>query len=175
MKDIDKNIEKIKNASPLELPYVIMETELHDKQSAYEIYEEVSKTFEGEGIIDNVVTPVFATVVDGVLSLRCFKGVSRKMGLSAQRVIQECQSFNYDGQVSFLMPDSFVESKNNAEIQQLWGEENRSEYIRSQYENIDAMNKYKKQKIQENGGRVNMEDEYRRTKDITGSKATAYP
>ncbi len=71
------------------------------------------------------------------------------------------------------MPDSFVESKNNAEIQQLWGEENRSEYIRSQYENIDAMNKYKKQKIQENGGRVNMEDEYRRTKDITGSKATA--
>lgn len=173
MKDIDKNIEKIKNASPLELPYVIMETELHDKQSAYEIYEEVSKTFEGEGIIDNVVTPVFATVVDGVLSLRCFKGVSRKMGLSAQRVIQECQSFNYDGQVSFLMPDSFVESKNNAEIQQLWGEENRSEYIRSQYENIDAMNKYKKQKIQENGGRVNMEDEYRRTKDITGSKATA--
>ena len=35
------------------------------------------------------------------------------------------------------------------------------------------MNKYKKEKIKENGGRVNMEDEYRLTKDISGSKATA--
>ena len=173
MSNIDNSIEKIKSASPLELPYVIMETELHDKKTSYEIYEEVSKTFEGEGIIDNVVTPVLSTVVDSVLAMKCFKGVSRKMGLSAQRVIQECQSFNYDGQVTFLMPDSFVESKNNAEIQQQWGEENRSQYDRSLYENTNAMNKYKKRKIKENGGRVNMEDEYRLTKDITGSKATA--
>lgn len=173
MSNIDNSIEKIKSASPLELPYVIMETELHDKKTSYEIYEEVSKTFEGEGIIDNVVTPVLSTVVDSVLAMKCFKGVSRKMGLSAQRVIQECQSFNYDGQVTFLMPDSFVESKNNAEIQQQWGEENRSQYDRSLYENTNAMNKYKKGKIKENGGRVNMEDEYRLTKDITGSKATS--
>ena len=173
MKDIEQSLEKIKNASPLELPYVIMETELHDKQTAYEIYDEVSKSFEGEGIIDNVVTPVIATLIDGVLAMKCFKGVSRKMGLSTQRVIQECQSFNYDGQVSFLIPDSFVESKNNADNQRLWGEQNRSEYLRSQYQDTDAMNKYKKRKIQENGGRVNMEDEYRRTHDITGSKATA--
>ena len=173
MSNIDNSIEKIKSASPLELPYVIMETELHDKKTSYEIYEEVSKTFEGEGIIDNVVTPVLSTVVDSVLAMKCFKGVSRKMGLSAQRVIQECQSFNYEGKVSFLMPDSFVESKNNAEIQHQWGEENRSQYDRSLYENTNAMNKYKKGKIKENGGRVNMEDEYRLTKDITGSKATA--
>ena len=173
MSNIDNSIEKIKSASPLELPYVIMETELHDKKTSYEIYEEVSKTFEGEGIIDNVVTPVLSTVVDSVLAMKCFKGVSRKMGLSAQRVIQECQSFNYEGKVSFLIPDSFVESKNNAEMQQLWGEENRSQYIRSLFEDTNAMNKYKKEKIKENGGRVNMKDEYRLTKDITGSKATA--
>ena len=173
MSNIDNSIEKIKSASPLELPYVIMETELHDKKTSYEIYEEVSKTFEGEGIIDNVVTPVLSTVVDSVLAMKCFKGVSRKMGLSAQRVIQECQSFNYEGKVSFLIPDSFVESKNNAEMQQLWGEENRSQYIRSLFEDTNAMNKYKKEKIKENGGRVNMEDEYRLIKDISGSKATA--
>ena len=149
MSNIDNSIEKIKSASPLELPYVIMETELHDKKTSYEIYEEVSKTFEGEGIIDNVVTPVLSTVVDSVLAMKCFKGVSRKMGLSAQRVIQECQSFNYEGKVSFLIPDSFVESKNNAEMQQLWGEENRSQYIRSLFEDTNAMNKYKKEKIKE--------------------------
>lgn len=173
MNDIDNSIAKINNASPLELPYVIMETELHDKKTSYEIYEEVSKTFEGEGIIDNVVTPVLSAVVDSVLAMKCFKGVTRKMGLSAQLVIQECQSFNYDGQVFFLMPDSFVEYKNNAEVQQLWGKENRGQYIRSLYENRDAMIKYKKKRINENGGRVNMEDEYRLTKDIAGSKATA--
>ena len=50
MSNIDNSIEKIKSASPLELPYVIMETELHDKKTSYEIYEEVSKTFEGEGM-----------------------------------------------------------------------------------------------------------------------------
>ena len=79
---------------------------------------------EPEEIIDNVVTPVLSTVVDSVLAMKCFKGVYRKMGLSAQRVIQECQSFNYDGQVTFLMPDSFVESKINAEIQQQWDTRN---------------------------------------------------
>ena len=101
MSNIDNSIEKIKSASPLELPYVIMETELHDKKTSYEIYEEVSKTFEGEGIIDNVVTPVLSTVVDSVLAMKCFKGVSRKMGLSAQRVIQECQFFNYEKRLVF--------------------------------------------------------------------------
>lgn len=173
MNDIDTIIAKIKSASPLELPKVIRETELHDQETSYEIYEEVSKTFEGEGIIDNVVTPVLSTVVDSVLAMKCFKGVSRKIGLSAERVIQECQSFNYDGQVAFLMPDSFVESKNNKQVQQLWGKKNRSQYLRYLYQDTDAMNQYKKGKIRENSGRVNMEDEYRLTKDITGYKATA--
>lgn len=173
MTEIDKQIEKIKKASPLELPYIIMETELHDKQSAYELYEEVSKTFDGEGIIDNVVAPVITTMVDGVLAMPCFRGVSRKLGLSSQRVMLECKSFNYEGNVSFLMPDSFVESKNSAEAQKLWGDENRSEYIRDQFEDKFSMDKYKKKKIIENGSRINMEDEYRRTRDITSSKANA--
>jgi hypothetical protein len=173
MTEFDKQIERIKKASPLELPYIIMETELHDKKSAYELYEDVSKTFEGEGIIDNVVAPVITTMIDGVLAMRCFRGVSRKMGLSSQRVMQECKSFSYEGKVSFLMPDSFVESKNNAEVQQLWGNENRNEYIREQYENKYLMDKYKKGKSIENGSRVNMEDEYRKTHDITSSKAKA--
>lgn len=150
-----------------------MEAELYDQQSSYELYEEVSKTFEGEGIIDNVVTPVITTMVDGVLAMKCFKGASRKMGLSAQRVMQECQNFDYDGKVSFLMPDSFVENRNSNEIMNLWGKENRAEYIREKYENTNAMNIYKKNKIRENGTRVNMEDEYRRIHDITGTKATA--
>ena len=72
MKSIDILQDRIKNASPLELPYVLMEAELYDQQSSYELYEEVSKTFEGEGIIDNVVTPVITTMVDGVLAMKCF-------------------------------------------------------------------------------------------------------
>lgn len=172
MEDFKQQIERIKNASPLKLPSIIQEVELHDKKSASEIYDEFSKRFENEGIIDNVVTPVIGTFVDAVLEMRCFRGASRKMGLTAQRIMSECKSFNYDGRIAYLMPDSFVESKNMSDNQRLWGEENRAKYIREQYQDTNAMNKYKKQRIEENGGRVNMMDEYRGTKDITGTKAS---
>ena len=119
MDTFEYDIMKIKDASPLELPFAIMQTELHDEKSAYLVYDEVSKTFEGEGIIDNVVTPVILTVVDGILAMKCFKGVARKGGLNAQRVMQECTSFNYDGKIGYLIPDSFVDSKNINEQQKL--------------------------------------------------------
>jgi hypothetical protein len=168
--NFDENLNKIKNASPLELPYLIMETELHDKKSAYEVYDEISKQFEGESIIDNVVTPVIATIIDSVLSLRKFRGFSTKLGLSAQRVILECQSFNYDGKILNLMPDSFVESKNVEKSMETWGRENRNEYLRNTLENKHLMNKYKGSKIVQKQGRVNLEDEYRKTCDISGSR-----
>ena len=137
---------KIKDASPLELPFAIMQTELHDEKSASLVYDEVSKTFEGEGIIDNVVTPVILTVVDGILAMKCFKGVARKGGLNAQRVMQECTSFTYDGKIGYLIPDSFVDSKYINEHQKRWAERHmtKTEYgnsdIRVLYRDRNAIN-----------------------------------
>ena len=151
----------------------VMEFELNNQESAFELYDRISAEFEREDLMDNIINPSLCTVIDGVLALPCFKGISRKMGLSAQRVMNECRNFNYDGRISFLMPDSQVESRNYAEQTDVWRTENRSEYDRHVYENIPAMNRYKQKRIQENGGRVNMEDEYRMVRDISASRASA--
>lgn len=173
MQDFQAQIEELKKASPLSIPSKLIDIEFHDQETAFELYDKISAKFAKEDLMDNVVNPSICTVIDGVLAMPCFKGINRKMGLSAQRVMNECKSFNYDGRMSFLMPDSQVESRNYVELAEKWKEEHRSEYDRHQYENTPAMNRYKQQRIQDNGGRVNMEDEYRMTCDISGSRAGA--
>ena len=166
-------IEELRNASPLQIPSILKDIELHDQETAFELYDKISTQFAKEDLIDNIVNPSICTVIDGVLALPCFRGASRKLGLSAQRVMNECRNFNYDAKLSFLMPDSQVESRNYSENAERWKEENRNEYDRPQYENTSAMNRYKKERIKANGGRVNMEDEYRMTRDITGTRKGA--
>lgn len=173
MTEFETNIENLKKASPLQLPQKIMEIELHDQETAFDIFDKVSAQFAKEDLMDNIVNPSICTIIDGVLALPCFSGAYRKLGLSAQRVMNECKTFNYDGRISFLMPDSQVEARNNAEDSKRWSTENRSDYVRSEYENTSEMNRYKKERIQANGGRVNMEDEYRLTNDISGTRKGA--
>lgn len=161
-----KQIEKISSATPLQLPKAILETELHDQRSAIEAFEELSESFSREDLMDNVVNPTILTVVDSLLSVMG----TRKLGLSAQRVMVECKEFNYDGKVSYLMPDSFVESRNAADFKMDFTREG-VKYVRKDYEDTSAMGRYKAARIRDNGGRVNMEDEYRLTRDITGTRA----
>ena len=170
-KDFQAQIEELRKASPLSVPSKLIELEFHDQETAFEIYDKISAQFEKEDLIDNIINPTICTVIDGILALPCFNGAGQKVGLSAQRVMNECKSFNYDWKCSFLMPDSQVESRNNAEDTKKWSDENRSEYDRSKYENIYEMNRYKKERIKANGGRVNMEDEYRMTRDISATRA----
>lgn len=171
MKDFQTQIEELKNASPLQIPSLIKDIELHDQETAFELYDKISAQFAKEDLIDNIVNPSICTIIDGILALPCFHGASRKVGLSAQRVMNECRNFNYDAKLSFLMPDTQVESRNYSEDAERWKEENRNYYDRSRYENTSEMNRYKNERIKENGGRVNMEDEYRMTKDISGTRA----
>lgn len=173
MDEFKEKIESLKKASPLDIPSKLMEFELHDQETAFELFDRISSRFEKEDLMENVVNPSVCTIIDGVLALPCFKGITRKMGLSAQRVMNECRSFNYEGRLSFLMPDSQIESRNYAEQAESWRTEHRNKYERSKYQNIPAMNRYKQERVKENGGRVNMEDEYRMTRDIAASRATA--
>lgn len=167
---LTEKIKKLENVSPLDLPQALIEIELYEQQTAQELMDEIHNEFQKEDIIDNVVTPVFTTIIDGLLAHPKFKGVASKSGLSANRVMRECKDFNYDGKIVKLMPDAFVEYKNEKEFQILWGKENRSEYIRSVYENTSAMNRYKKSKVEESSGKKNITDEYRMTQDTTPEK-----
>lgn len=167
---INEEIEKLKNASPFDLPQALIEIELYEHETAQELLDKIHADFQKEDIIDNVVTPVFTTMIDGVLAHPRFKKIASKSGLNANRVMKECKDFNYDGKIISLMPDAFVEYRNEKDEQALWGSENRGEYIRSIYENTSAMNRYKKNKVSENGTTKNIKDEYRMTQDITPEK-----
>ena len=163
-------INKIRTASPLDLPQILINMELYDKQRAKDIFEEVNEKFDRESMEANVIMPVFTTITDAILDLKCFRGLTKKLGLTSNRVIGECRDFNYDGKISMLLPDSFAENRNQQEIQRDWAQDNRSEYIRSQYENVSSMGRYKKSKIEENGSRKNMTDEYTKDQNITAKK-----
>ena len=167
---INDNIERIRNASPLDLPQAILDTELYDLETAQDLFDKVHAEFEKEDIIDNVVTPVFTSIIDGFLAHPKFKGLASKSGLSAQKVMKECKEFNYDGKLIYMMPDAFVEHRNEIDHEIAWGQENRSQYIRESYSNLSAMGRYKKQKVKENGSKKNLKDEYSNESNITARK-----
>ena len=157
---INDNIERIRNASPLDLPQAILDIELYDQETAQDLFDKIHAEFGKEDIIDNVVTPVFTSIIDGVLAHPKFKGFAAKSGLSAQKVMKECKEFNYDGKVIYMMPDAFVEHRNEINHEIAWGKENREKYIRESYSNLSAMGRYKMQKVKENGSKKNLKDDY---------------
>lgn len=53
MNEFEETIQRIKTSSPLELPQILLATELHDQKTAVELYKETSKNFENEGILKN--------------------------------------------------------------------------------------------------------------------------
>ena len=167
------NTSKIQQASPLELPFVIMETELHDQQAAFEVYEQASREFEGEGIINNVLDPVFAFMIDSLFQIKYLKSMMQKTGLNGNTIIRECQSFNYDGKIAFLNPDACIEEKNIRMYQCEWGAKKRPKYSSAIYKDEPLMNRYKDKIHQDSGNRVNMLDEYMMTKNISRSQKTA--
>ena len=92
--EVKQQIENLENVSVLDMPNVIKKMELYDKKTVSDIFEEVSREFGKEDSIDNIVTPVFTTMIDSILQLPCFKGITSRLGLSANRVMQECKDFN---------------------------------------------------------------------------------
>lgn len=168
--NLENKIENLGNVSPLDLPQALVDIELYEQETAKEMMDRIHADFQKEDIVNNVVTPVFTTMIDGVLAHPRFKRIASKTGLSAQRVMRECKDFNYDGKIVSLMPDAFVEYRNEKDYQELWGKDNRIVYIRSVYENTSAMNRYKKSKVSENGAKKNLQDEYRMTNDTTPEK-----
>lgn len=155
-------INKIRTASPLDLPQVLINMELYDKQRAKDLFNEVNEKFDSESMETNVMMPVFTTLSDAILDLKCFRGMTKKLGLTSNRIIGECRDFNYEGNLSLLMPSLFAK---NSTLQ-----DDRLEYIRSKYEDPSAMGRYKKSKMDENGPRKNITDEYTGEKNITAKK-----
>ena len=89
-----QKLEELKEASPLEMTKLLQELELYDAKSSQEIIDEVYEQFaSGENMKDEVLKPVFLSVVDGLLEATAGGRAARKKGLTASRVLTECENF----------------------------------------------------------------------------------
>lgn len=130
--------------------------------------DEVYEKFDSEEHLeDEVLKPVFMSVVDGLLEATAGGRVARKKGLTASRVIEECTNFSYDNLGdNHADVNGYTEYKNinHDEIEyqiqlEKWKRDGKKgdqpqyngsvnsnstqEYIRSNLEDSSAMNDYK--------------------------------
>ena len=193
-----KNIlEELKNASPLESAKLLQDIELYDAKSSREIIDEVYEQFAtGENMKDEILKPVFLSVVDGLLEATSGGRAARKKGLTASRVLTECENFSYSNEQNVgAFNNGFVEYKNaehefnEYQIKLLnWEKSGKKgnkpiytgsinpemteKFIRGNYEDKKAMNDYKDKKFspEEIGDNKNAMDEYTGEKNITLEK-----
>lgn len=164
--------ERIRNASPLELVSVLQEAELYDKKETREVVDEVYEEFKTSGnLVDEVVIPVFMSIADGFLESTAATRKLRKKGLTASRIVSQCQSFSYDKvEKDPIVPDGYTEWKNVGDQTrsdfQHYGEEMRQAYNRNAYEDKKRLDAYKQKKFDNNGGRINATDEYTGQKNV---------
>ncbi|GLC31143.1 DNA repair protein [Clostridium omnivorum] len=157
-----KAIEQLRNASPLEATKILQQMELYDAKSSQEIIDEVYEQFaSGDNMKDEILKPVFLSIIDGLLEATAGGRAARKKGLNASRVLQECESFSYDAeQQNGTKIDAYTEYKNarenddtNSHMTQEYNGENRSKL----YEDKNAMENYKQERVV---GEKTLIDEY---------------
>lgn len=158
--------EKIRNASPLDLPSILREAELYDKNETRDVIDEVYMEFsKNDNLVEQIVVPIFTSIADGFLESTATTRKLRRKGLTAYRIVCQCQSFSYDqNETCVFGPDGYVEWKNiretTAEDFQQYAEENRPSYSRDLYEDKKRLEEYKQNKFANNDGRINATDEY---------------
>lgn len=166
-----QKLEELKSASPLESIKLLQEIELYDAKSSQEIIDEVYEQFaSGENMKDEVLKPVFLSVVDGLLEATAGGRAARKKGLTASRVLTECENFTYGDENFGTSVNGYTEYKNARENEDV-NSNMTQEYERDNYENKAAMNRYKAQKVEEANGAKNLENEYTGQKNITAYQA----
>lgn len=168
--------DSIRNASPLELASKLQEAELYDKKETREVIDEVYKEFENQGsLVDEVVVPVFMSIADGFLESTATTRKLRKKGLTASRIVSDCQSFSYENPgEEVIIPNGYDELKNARDITIEYGESVRIPYKnnRKVYDD-DSKEYYKARAVQANGGRKNLVDEYTGERNITAYQNNA--
>lgn len=177
-----KTIEELEYASPLEISRLLQEMELYDEKTSQEVLDEVHEKFDSaEHLEDEVLKPVFMSVIDGLLEATSGGRAARKKGLTASRVVEECTSFSYDDlEDNHTNVNGYTEYKNinhdeieyqvqlekwkkdgkNGDRPQYNGSVNSNstqEYVRSNLEDSSAMNDYKEK---QRHGEKKIKDEY---------------
>ena len=169
-----KAIEKIQKASPLALPGVIAECEFYDETESEKIFAQVVAEFEKDGGGTNsVLKPVALAIIDGLLEGTSAGREMRRKGVTASRVLQECEAFSYgEMEIGPIPGVAYVEWKNAADQRTAYGTRPDRVYRRSQLENSNKMNQYRNRADAEAAasGRKNLVDEYTGYRNITARR-----
>ncbi|MBQ3113017.1 MAG: hypothetical protein IJC05_01465 [Phascolarctobacterium sp.] len=164
-------IYRLTDCSPLEASKIIQELELYDQENAQEVIDRITEEMKGSGgLKETIMKPVFFSVVDGLLEGTSFGKAARRKGLTASRVIQECDAFSYITQNTISEQNGYAEFKNASDRIEDWGNDDnnsRKNFVRTKYENTYRMNQYKDKKNKETGSNKNMVDEYTGERNIT--------
>ena len=172
--DIVEKLDDLSQASPLEIVKKLEEFELYDKKSSQQVIDEVYAEFEsGEHMKNSLLKPVFLSIFDGILEGTSFGRGARKRGITSSRLINECEEFNYgcDAQIKIETNDGYNEHKNAKVYTDKYGKDNRDTYDRNIIEDRGAMNKYKKDRFNENPRNKLVEDEYTGEKKLYQKQA----
>lgn len=164
--------EGIRNASPLNLASQLQEAELYDQKETKAVVDEVYKEFkDNTNIKKEILEPVFFSILDGLLECSSITRKARRKGLTVSRVVSECKSFSYNRkEFSYFGPDGYTEWKNigeqTASNMKYYGDNVRQRYNRGVYEDKGRLDAYKENKFNNNGGRINAEDDYTGEKNV---------
>lgn len=163
-----KELEELSQAPPLEVTKKLQEFEIYDQKSSQEIIDEVYAEFESsEHLTDSILKPVFMSILDGILESTSLGRSARKKGLTASRVLDECEQFSYnENQQNTTNVNGYTEYKNSESYTDKYGRENRDKFNRSELENQNAMGNYKKKASEKNNGNKLLEDEYTGDKNL---------
>ncbi|WP_245805771.1 DNA repair protein [Bacillus alkalicellulosilyticus] len=155
-------LEQLSTASPLEITRTLEQFELYDMKSSQEVIDEIYTEFQkGENLEKGVLMPVMMSVINGLLEATKAGRSARKKGLTASRIIEECEQFSYnDKPDNSTNVNAYTEFKNVQETTKKRGTVNANmtqEYERNNYEDKKAMDRYKDGKVV---GEKSLVDEY---------------
>lgn len=169
----DRLYARINGASPLELPNILKEIELYDEQDTIEVLNCIYEEFDsGDDLKKEVLIPVFTSIADGFLESTSATRKLRKKGLTASRIVKECQEFSYENPGhNAVIPNAYEEYRNARDFTAKYGDESRIQYTnnRNIFED-DSKEYYKKRAVAANKGYVNLIDEYTGERNITPYK-----
>ena len=155
-------VGRLKTASPLEATQILQQMELYDAKSSQEVIDEVYMQFKsGENMKDEVLKPVFMSVVDGLLEATAGGRAARKKGLTASRVLQECERFSYNNEPNNgTYVNGYTEYKNAKEFDDVnpnMTQQYNGESRKKSFEDKAAMDKYKRDRLK---GEKTLHDDY---------------
>lgn len=164
-----------KGVSPAELSLLLQQLEVSDKKDTIQLLEQLNKEFESNGgVVEEILVPVFCSIIDGFLECSKATRKLRRKGLTASRIVQECKAFSYPvtGD-NTIIQDAYTEYKNIGDRtnEDFVNHGQGKKYDRAILEDKTKMNQYKEESFANNGGKINATDEYTRKKNVYASGA----